>query len=89
MTKLLNGPQKAATAKHAEIQDLREKLDASGVAQRLAPSQAVGEVEKDRDDLLKSIERVEFENQVAKKSTKDKYEIQIKTPTIRLNGSAT
>jgi hypothetical protein len=69
---------KDASAKDAEIQRLSAKLDASEVAQRLAISEAVGAVEKERDRLKSDLERAKLEKQLAENSLKDKYETQIK-----------
>jgi len=70
--------QKTAAAKDAEIQDLKAKLDAKEVAQKLAVTEAVGAVEKERDDLKNGLKQAELEKQLAEKSLKDKYETQIK-----------
>ncbi|UHL63500.1 DUF2130 domain-containing protein [Paralcaligenes sp. KSB-10] len=75
---LVNELQKAAAAKDAEIQGLNAKLDAIGVAQKLAITEAVSAVEKERNELKSGLERVELEKQLAEKSLKDKYETQIK-----------
>lgn len=75
---LVNELQKTAGTKDAEIQGLKAKLDAIEVAQKLAITEAVGAVEKERDELKYSLERVELEKQLAEKSLKDKYETQIK-----------
>lgn len=76
--KLLNELQKAAATKDAEIQGLKAKLDAKEVAQKLAITEAVGAVEKEREELKSGLERAELEKQLAVKSLKDKYETQIK-----------
>ena len=76
--KLVNELQKAAATKDAEIQDLKAKLDAIEVAQKLAITEAVSVVEKERDELKSGLERAELEKQLAEKSLKDKYETQIK-----------
>ena len=73
-----NELQKAAAAKDAEIQDLRSKLEASTIAQKLAITQAVADVERERDELKNNLQRTELEKQLAEKSLKDKYETQIK-----------
>jgi hypothetical protein len=73
-----NELRKAAATKDAEIQSLNSKLDAIEVAQRLAITEAVGAVEKERDELKSGLERSELEKQLAEKSLKDKYETQIK-----------
>ncbi len=75
---LLNELQKAAATKDAAIQELTSKLGAMEVAQKLAISEAVGRVEKERDELRSGLERAELEKQLAEKSLKDKYETQIK-----------
>jgi hypothetical protein len=76
--RLLNELQNAAAAKDAEIQDLKAKLDAIDVAQKLATIEAVSMVEKERDELKSNLERAQLEKQLAEKSLKDKYETQIK-----------
>ena len=75
---LANELQKAAATKDAQIQGLNAKLDAVGVAQRLAISEAVSPVAKERDELKNDLERAELEKQLSEKSLKDKYETQIK-----------
>ena len=75
---LVNELQKAAATKDAEIQGLKAKLDAIALAQKLAITEAIGPVAKERDELKSSLERAELEKQLAEKSLKDKYETQIK-----------
>ena len=75
---LVNELQKAAVAKDAEIQGLNAKLEAIGVAQKLAITEAVSPVAKERDELKSGIERAELEKQLAEKSLKERYETQIK-----------
>ncbi len=76
--KLANGLQKVVSAKEAEIQALRAKLDAIELAQTLKITEAVGRVEKERDELKSGLDRAALEKQLAEKSLKDKYETQIK-----------
>ncbi|MCX7194061.1 MAG: DUF2130 domain-containing protein [Proteobacteria bacterium] len=76
--KLLSELQMAAATKDAEIQGLKATLDAIEVAQKLAITEAVSTVEKERDQLKNGLERVELEKQLAEKSLRDKYETQIK-----------
>lgn len=75
--KLVNELQKAAALKDAETQELKAKLDALETAQKLAITEAVSTVEKERDTLQKSLELAALETQIAEKSLKDKYETQI------------
>ncbi|WP_255529365.1 DUF2130 domain-containing protein [Salinibacterium sp. NK8237] len=76
--KRVNELQKATAEKEAEIQLLKSKLQAAGSEQQLALSAAVGAVEKERDGLKGTLERVELEKKLAETSMKDKYETQIK-----------
>ena len=76
--KLVNGLQKAAADKDAEIQALKAKLESTDVMQKLAITQAVNVVERERDELKNGLARAELEKQLAEKSLKDKYETQIK-----------
>ena len=70
--------QKAAAAKDAEIQDLKAKLGTNELVQKLAITEAVSAVEKERDGLKNSLSQAELEKQLSEKSLKDKYETQIK-----------
>lgn len=76
--RLLNELQRAAATKDAEIQGLKAELGAKEVAQKLAITEAVGAVEKEREELRSGLERAELEKQLGEKSLKDKYETQIK-----------
>jgi len=76
--RLVSELQRTATAKDAEIQDLRARLDAVEVAKKLAITEALGAVEKERDDLKSGLARAALEKQLAEQSLKDKYETQIK-----------
>jgi hypothetical protein len=76
--KLANALQKTAATKDAEIQELKSKLDAGDVTQKLAVTEAVSVIQKERDELKSGLARVELEKQLAEKSLKEKYETQIK-----------
>jgi len=76
--RVTNELQKAAASKDAEIQRLKATLDNIALAQKLAINEAVGAVEKQRDELKSGLARAELEKQLAEKSLKDKYETQIK-----------
>ena len=76
--KLENELQKTVAVKDAEIQDMKSKLRAVEIAQKLAITEAMSAVEKERDDLRNSLDRVALEKQLAEKSLKDKYETQIR-----------
>lgn len=70
--------QKTEAEKDAQISALKAKLDAVDVAKQLAVSQAVTQVEKERDELQNGLQRAQLEKQLAEKSLKEKYETQIK-----------
>jgi len=77
-TKVASELQKTAAAKDAEIQGLKATLDVNELKQKLAITEAVSVVVKERDELKSGLARVELEKQLAEKSLKDKYETQIK-----------
>ena len=76
--KRLNELQSAAATKEAEIQKLKAQLDAIAVAQKLAINEAVGVVEKERDEYKSGLQRAALEKELAENSLKDKYETQLK-----------
>ena len=57
---------------------MKAKLDSTEVIQKLAITEAVNVVERERDELKNSLGRAELEKQLAEKALKDKYETQIK-----------
>jgi len=57
--------QKATAAKDAEIQELKSKLDASEVTQKLAVTEALSVVEKERDTLANALAQAEREKKAA------------------------
>lgn len=57
--------QKVAAAKDTEIQALRAKLDAGEVERRLAVTEALAALEKERDTLANELARARQENQTA------------------------
>ncbi|WP_445286788.1 DUF2130 domain-containing protein [Variovorax atrisoli] len=70
--------QKTTATKDAEIQGLKAKFDSTTATQKLAITEAVSAVEKERDELKGRLQRAELEKQLAEKSLKDKYETQIR-----------
>ena len=76
--KLASGLQNAAATKDAEIQGLKAKLDATELAQKLAITEALNGVERERDALKNGLAQAELEKQLAEQSLKDKYQTQIK-----------
>lgn len=75
LTKELQG---VATLKNVEILELKGKLDANEVGQKLAIIEAVGKVEKERDELKNGLIQSELEKEISEKLLKDKYKTQIR-----------
>ena len=76
--KLLNELQNSVSKKDVEIQQLKAKLDSIEIAQKLAITHAVNDVEKERDELKNNLAQVTLEKKLAETSLKDKYETQIR-----------
>ena len=68
-TKKANELNKVAAAKDAEIQDLKTKLDAGEVARKLAVSEALSAVEKERDALANELEQAKQDKQALSELT--------------------
>lgn len=64
---------KTTAEKDAEIKELKAKLDASDVGQKLAVAEALSSVEKERDDLASQLEKARQESQTQSKLTEAKY----------------
>ncbi len=63
--------------KEGELRDLRARLDAAGIQTKLAVSEALTEVEKERDQLRSELDQSALKHQLASQSMKERYEIQI------------
>lgn len=75
LTKELQG---VATLKDVEILELKGKLDANEGGQKLAIIEAVGKIEKERDELKNGLIQSELEKEISEKLLKDKYKTQIR-----------
>jgi len=76
--RLTNELQKTTATKDTEIQGLKAQIDSTGVTQKLAITEAVNSVEKERDELKSGLAQAKLEKELAEKALKDKYETQIK-----------
>lgn len=75
----VKGDMKEEVAKkEAEIVRLNEQLKTADVAGKLALKEALGTVEKERDDLKRDLETKEMERVLSEKSLREKYETQIR-----------
>lgn len=75
---LASEQHKITAAKEQEIQKLKAKLQAVELEKKLAVTEAVGTIEKERDELKNGIKQVQLEKQLSEQSLRDKYETQIK-----------
>jgi hypothetical protein len=73
-----NQLQASAAAKDGEIADLKARLQAAELERRLAVTEALSQVVKERDQLQNHLERTQLEKELAEKSLKEKFETQIK-----------
>ena len=69
--------QAVSLQKDNELRDLRSRLEAGSVRQKLAITEAVSGVEKERDALRSELSETELKHQLESKSLKDRYETQI------------
>lgn len=67
-----------AAKQEAEITRLKADLEKAGVESKLALKEALGELEKERDDLVRTIESNDAAQKLLETSLKEKYETQIK-----------
>ena len=63
--------------KEAELRDVKAKLDASGMQTKLAVTEALTGLEKERDQLRSELNQSDLKHQLATQSMKERYEIQI------------
>jgi hypothetical protein len=68
----------AVAGKVAEIERLKAELEKADVTGKLALKDALGEVEKERDDLKRSLDTKDTEKDLLERTLKEKYETQIK-----------
>lgn len=65
--------------KNAEIARLQAKLESSETEKKLALTEAVNELERERDDLVNKLESKNTEQKLLESSLKDRYESELKT----------
>lgn len=81
--------QKAEAAKEKEIQELQSKLEASEVAQKLAISEALKVVEKERDSLLNDLKQAKSDNESATKLIEARLNQEIQELKSKLDATDT
>jgi len=70
--------QQAAASKDSEIQRLKSRLAEVELSQKIAITEALAAVEKQRNELQASLAQARLEKQLAEQSLKERYEVQIK-----------
>ncbi len=63
----------------AEIAEMKSKIESAEIQKRLAISEAVNPIEKERDDFKTKLQSKEHEMQLREVSLKDKYENELKS----------
>lgn len=71
--KLNSELQKATAAKESEIQELKSIISKNETVQQLAVSEALKAIEKERDELAHSLQRIQQENEIAAKLADANY----------------
>lgn len=69
---------KIAAAKDSEIQNLKAKVELVEAEQKSATAEALSRVEKERDKYKHDLEMAQQKSELAEKSLKDQFELQIK-----------
>ena len=75
--------QKASFAKDTEIQALKAKLDAGAAAQQLAVSEALSEVQRERDKLANELERAKSDGLAASQLAEAKLAADLRDTAAR------
>lgn len=77
--KTKNELQAETARKDAEIAKLQAKLESTETEKKLALTEAVSKLEKERDELANKLESKDTEQKLLASSLKDKYESELKT----------
>ncbi|HAT9722414.1 TPA: DUF2130 domain-containing protein, partial [Legionella pneumophila subsp. pneumophila] len=76
--RLVNERQKIAAMKDIEIQELKAKIESIELTQKIAMTDAVMTIERERDKLKNDFIQMQLEKQRVEQTLKEKYETQIK-----------
>ena len=74
-----NSTQADLAKKDSEIAAMKSKIDSAEIGKKLAVTEAVNSVEKERDDFKVKLHNKEHEMQLSEVSLKDKYENELKS----------
>ena len=70
---------KQLAKKESEIAEMKTKIQNAEIEKRLTVSEAIKEIEKERDDLANDLKNKETEKQLLEKSLNEKHSIELKT----------
>ncbi|MDB4695464.1 DUF2130 domain-containing protein [Akkermansiaceae bacterium] len=76
--KTLNEIQSAAVEKEKALHNLQAKLREMEVSQKLAVTEAVKQVEQERDELKNGLEQAQLKKALEEKALEERYQIQLK-----------
>lgn len=65
--------------KEAEISEMKSKIENAEIVKKLTVSEAVKEIEKERDDLANNLKNKETEKQLLEKSLNEKFSAELRT----------
>ncbi len=69
----------ALTKKESEIAEMKSKIDKAEVEKRLAVTEEVKKIEKERDDITSELKSKEIEKQLLEKSLQERFFTELKT----------
>jgi len=70
--------QRTASSKEGEIQALKAQLESGAISQQLAITQAVSDLEKERERLRSDLQRLELEKHLSEKSITERFQVQLR-----------
>jgi hypothetical protein len=76
---IVNQAQKESAVKDAEIERLRQELKSIDVVNQLALREAIGLLEKQRDDLARDLSAKETEKKLLESTLKDSHQIELRS----------
>jgi hypothetical protein len=76
---IVNKAQRETAQKDAEIERLKQELKSTDVINQLALREAVGSVEKERDDLARNLIAKETEKKLLESTLKESHQVELKS----------
>ncbi|GAA1596066.1 DUF2130 domain-containing protein [Leucobacter chromiireducens] len=70
--------REAVAPQERELAELRAQLAGEATARKLAVTEAVGRIEKERDEARSSLQQAQLEKQLAERALTERYETQLK-----------